>query len=111
MLHDDANAVTFRMAPPGYVTMHVHRQTSTRGKVNHGSGLAIIYHELSTPNGQFERIRVWSSDVLAAEAKKAERTSEDTRLIPKPPSRNWNTGLDPLTIAKLRITNGQDAPA
>ena len=35
MLQDDPNAVTLGMASPGYGIMHVHRQTSTHGKINH----------------------------------------------------------------------------
>ena len=42
---------------------------------------------LSTPDEQLQRIRFWRSEVLEAEAKKAERASEDTRLILNPPSR------------------------
>ena len=59
-----------------------------------GHGKLLMEHQrtrtswtvLSTPDGQFKMIKVWSSDVLAAEAKKAERASGDTRLILNPPS-------------------------
>ena len=45
MIHDDPNAVILGMAPPGYVMTHVHRQTSILGKINHGGGFAIIFHD------------------------------------------------------------------
>ena len=34
----------------------------------------------ATPDEQFDRIRVWSSDILAAEANKAKRAIEEARL-------------------------------
>ena len=37
--------ITLSMAPPGYVTRHVHRQTSTHGRINRVDGLAVIYRD------------------------------------------------------------------
>ena len=64
---------------------------------------------LPTHEGKFERIMICSSDVLTAEAKKTERASEDTRLIPTRPSgvEDW---LGSTEVAKVRITNSRDAP-
>ena len=63
---------------------------------------------LLTPEGQFKKIRVWNSDMLAAEAKKVEWIGEDTCLIPNT-LQNWKAGLDPLKIAKVNVTNGRDS--
>ena len=59
-------------------------------------------------NKQFERIRVWSSNVLVADAKKAERASEVGRLILQPALPNLKADLDPLKVAKVGVTNCRD---
>ena len=49
-------------------------------------------------------IRVWSSEVLVAEAKTAARDSEEAQLFANPNIPNWNADLDPLKIENVRVT-------
>jgi len=41
--------------------------------------------------------------VLAAEAKKAGIASDDTHLIPRPPSFDWQTCLDLLSVGQKLV--------
>ena len=66
---------------------------------------------MSLPDEQFERIRVWSSNVLAANAKKAKRASEEARLILQPAFPNLKADFYPLKVAKVGDTNCRDTPS
>ena len=55
----------------------------------------------STVTSHLNRIISYRSRVPAAEAKKAEGASDDTRLTPRPP-------LSPLNIGKICIVDGAD---
>ena len=69
-----------RIAPPGYVTTHIHRRMLTHGKINFGGGLAVIYRD----NLSY-KISCIFGDMLALKANmRRSRSGNFTRiLLPK----------------------------